>query len=83
MEIPHLDAEEDMSRQVAAAPAVRSVSVMDIAELESEDLFRLPVVAKDHAVDLTLLTACLCPADEVNKLDAFFTLPVIIARSLW
>ena len=76
MDIPDLDAEEDMSRQVAAAPAVRSVSVMDIAELESEDLFRLPVVAKDHAVDLTLLTACLCPADEVSKLDAFLILHV-------
>lgn len=66
MEIPDLDAEEDMSRQVAAAPAVRSVSVMNIAELESADLFRLPVVAKDHDVGLSLLTACLCPADEVG-----------------
>lgn len=67
MEIPDLEAEEDMSRQVAAAPAVRSASVMNIAELESEDLFRLPVVDKDHEVDLSLLTACLCPADEVRQ----------------
>lgn len=66
MEIPDLEAEEDMSRQVAAAPAVRSVSVMNIAELESADLFRLPVVDKDHEVDLSLLTACLCPADQVG-----------------
>lgn len=66
MEIPDLEGPEDMSRQVAAAPAVRSVSVMDIAELESEDLFRLPVGSKDHDVDLSLLTACLCPADEVR-----------------
>lgn len=68
MEIPDLEAEEDMSRQVAAAPAVRSVSVMNIAELESADLFRLPMVDKDHEVDLSLLTACLCPADEVGIL---------------
>lgn len=67
MEIPDLEGADDMSRQVATAPAVRSVSVMDIAELESEDLFRLPVVAKDHEVDLSLLTACLCPADEVTS----------------
>ncbi|DBB02681.1 hypothetical protein WJX82_002733 [Trebouxia sp. C0006] len=67
MDIPDLEAEEDLSRQVAAAPAARSVSVMDIAELESEDLFRLPVVAKDHEVDLFLLTACLCPAAEVAE----------------
>lgn len=67
MEIPDLEAEEDMSRQVAAAPAVRSVSVMNIAELESADLFRLPVVDKEHEVDLSLLTACLCPADEVSQ----------------
>lgn len=70
MDIPDLEAPEDMSRQVAAAPAVRTVSVMDIAELESEDLFRLPVVAKDHEVDLSLLTACICPADEVRLLPA-------------
>ena len=68
MEIPDLEGEEDMSRQVAAAPAVRSVSVTDIAELESEDLLWLPAVAKDHAVDLSLLTGCLCPADEVYTL---------------
>lgn len=68
MEIPDLEAAEDLSRQVAAAPAARSVSVMNIAELESADLFRLPLVAKDHEVDLSLLTACLCPADEVSTL---------------
>ncbi|DBA72047.1 TPA: hypothetical protein ACH3X2_010781 [Trebouxia sp. C0005] len=67
MDIPDLEAEEDLSRRVAAAPAARSVSVMDIAELESEDLFRLPVLAKDHEVDLSLLTACLCPAVEVAE----------------
>ena len=68
MEIPDLEAEEDLSRQVAAAPAVRSVSVMNIAELEGADLFRLPTVDKDHEVDLSLLTACLCAADEVGNL---------------
>ncbi|DBA83728.1 hypothetical protein WJX77_007328 [Trebouxia sp. C0004] len=67
MDIPDLEVEEDLSRQVAAAPAARRVSVMDIAELESEDLFRLPVVGKDHEVDLSLLTACLCPAVEVAE----------------
>ena len=72
MDIPDLEAEEDLSRQVAAAPAARSVSVMDIAELESEELFRLPVVAKDHEVDLSLLTACLCPAVEVSKIIRSF-----------
>ena len=66
MDIPDLDAEEDLSRKIAEAPAVRSVSVLDIAELESEDLFRLSVAAKDHEIDLSLLTACLCPADEVG-----------------
>ena len=66
VEIPDLEAEEDTSRQVAAPPAMRSVLVMNIAELESEDLFRLPVVDKNHEVDLSLLTACLCPADEVG-----------------
>ncbi|KAL3138975.1 hypothetical protein ABBQ32_005783 [Trebouxia sp. C0010 RCD-2024] len=68
IEIPDLEAAEDLSRQVAAAPAARSVPVMNIAELESADLFRLPVGAKDHEVDLSLLTACLCPADEVSIL---------------
>ena len=57
-----------MSRQVALAPSVRSVPVTDIAELESEDLFRLPAVAKDHEIDLSLLTGCLCPANEVHTL---------------
>ena len=66
IEIPDLEAAEDLSRQVAEAPAARSVSVLNFAELESADLFRLPVVAKDHEVDLSLLTACLCPADEVS-----------------
>ena len=78
MDIPDLEAPEDMSRQVAAAPAVRTVSVMDIAELESEDLFRLPMVAKDHEVDLSLLTACLCPADEVRLLLAH-----ICSKQMW
>lgn len=72
VEIPDLEAEEDMSRQVAAAPAMRSVSVMNIAELESEDLYRLPMVDKDHEVDLSLLTACLCPADEVGHLCGWY-----------
>lgn len=72
MDIPDLEAEEDLSRRVAAAPAARSVSVMDIAELESEDLFRLPVLAKDHEVDLSLLTACLCPAVEVSRVVCSF-----------
>ena len=65
MEIPDLEAVEDMSMQVAAAPAMRSVSVVDIAELESEDLFQLPAIAKDREIDLSLLTARLCPANEL------------------
>lgn len=65
VDIPDLEAQEDISRQVAAAPAVRTVSIVDIAELESADLFRLPVVDKDHQVDLSLLTCSLCPADQV------------------
>ena len=65
MEIPDLEATEDMSSQVAAAPAMRSVSVVDIAELESQDLFHLPAIAKDREIDLSLLTARLCPANEV------------------
>ena len=82
MDIPDLEAEEDLSRQVAAAPAARSVSVMDIAELESEDLFRLPVVAKDHEVDLSLLTACLCPAAEVNRIFGSFQPHLTIVASV-
>lgn len=65
MDIPDLEDQEDISRQVAAAPAVRSTPIVNIAELESADLFRLPVVDKDHQVDLSLLTASLCPADQV------------------
>ena len=82
MEIPDLDAEDDISRQVAAAPAVRSVSVVDIAELESEDLFRLPVVSKDHEVDLSVLTACLCPADEVRMLIVTLSHPPLATYCL-
>ena len=82
MDIPDLEAEEDLSRQVAAAPAARSVSVMDIAELESEDLFRLPVVAKDHEVDLFLLTACLCPAAEVSRIFCSFQPHLTIVASV-
>lgn len=77
MDIPNLEAEEDISRQVAAAPAVRSVSIVDIAELESADLFRLPVVDKDHQVDLSLLTACLCPADQVPLSPAHAYSPLV------
>lgn len=77
MDIPNLEAEEDISRQVAAAPAVRSVSIVDIAELESADLFRLPVVDKDHQVDLSLLTACLCPADQVTLSPAHAYSPLL------
>lgn len=81
MDIPDLEAEEDLSRQVAAAPAARSVSVIDIAELESADLFRLPVVAKDHEVDLSLLTACLCPAAEVSRIFRRCTCRMFTSRS--
>ncbi len=82
IDIPDLEAEEDLSRQVAAAPAARSVSVVDIAELESEDLFRLPVVVKDHEVDLSLLTACLCPAAEVSRIFCSFRSHLTIAASV-
>ena len=70
MDIPELDAQEDISRQIASAPTVRTGPVMNIAELESADLFRLPALDKDHAVDLSLLTACLCPADQVSTQPA-------------
>ena len=69
MDIPDLEGQEDLSRQIAAAPAVRSVATVNIAELESADLFRLPVVDKDHQVDLSPLTACLCPADQARHLS--------------
>jgi hypothetical protein len=82
MDIPDLEVEEDVSRQVAAAPAARSVSIIDIAELESEDLFRLPVVAKDHEVDLSILMACLCPAAEVSRSFCSFQPHVTIVASV-
>lgn len=70
MDIPELDAQEDISRQIASAPTVRTAPVINIAELESADLFRLPTVDKDHEIDLSLLTAYLCPADQVTSLPA-------------
>ena len=53
--------------QVAAAPAARGAAVQNIAELENEDQYHLPVDDQDREINLSLLTACLCAADQVGR----------------
>eukprot|EP00891_Asterochloris_glomerata_P001553 jgi/Astpho2/1553/fgenesh1_pg.00026_%23_35_t len=67
MDIPDLEAAEDITRQVAAAPAARGAAVQNIAELENEDQYHLPVDDQDREINLSLLTACLCAADQAAE----------------
>ena len=53
--------------QVAVAPAARGAAVQNIAELENEDQYHLPVDDQDREINLSLLTACLCAADQVGQ----------------
>ena len=53
--------------QVAAAPAARGAAVQNIAELENEDQYHLPIDEQDREINLSLLTACLCAADQVGR----------------
>lgn len=54
--------------QVAEAPKVRSNKVQDIAELEDDEMFRLPA-SEDRDIDLSLLTAVLCSSEQVYEID--------------
>ena len=53
---------------MAEAPKVRSNKVQDIAELEDDEMFRLPV-SEDRDIDLSLLTAILCSSEQVYEID--------------
>eukprot|EP00741_Cyanophora_paradoxa_P007507 tig00001130_g7261.t1 len=64
--IPDLEeeVEEDITRQVAAAPRVRNNRVQALKELDSEIKFSLPTTG-DANIDLSILTSTLSPQDQV------------------
>ena len=43
--------------------------MQNIAELENEDQYHLPVDDQDREINLSLLTACLCAADQVRQVE--------------
>mmetsp|Transcript_23285 Transcript_23285/g.41325 ORF Transcript_23285/g.41325 Transcript_23285/m.41325 type:complete len:327 (-) Transcript_23285:394-1374(-) len=70
LDIPELEDEgkEDISNVVAEAPKVCSNKVQGMEELEEETTFRLPTTG-DRDMDLSLLTAVLCLAEQVREGD--------------
>jgi len=70
LEIPELEneAEEDITRQVAAVPKYRSNRVQTIKELDEESQIALPTNS-DREIDFSLLTSVLCSLDQVREDD--------------
>merc|ERR1719235_1622306 len=72
--IPDLEeAEEDITRQVAAPPIAYSQNVRSIRELDSQissrGLSQLPT-NPEEGVDLAILTQCLCAEHQVFEEDS-------------
>mmetsp|Transcript_28408 Transcript_28408/g.34498 ORF Transcript_28408/g.34498 Transcript_28408/m.34498 type:complete len:230 (-) Transcript_28408:645-1334(-) len=80
MEIPELDAdvEEDITRQVAAPPRLRSNRVQTIKELDHDIQYSLPTY-NDKEVDLSLLTCVLCPSEQVAEDDVMWEADTLLA----
>eukprot|EP00878_Enallax_costatus_P027315 GHUV01029388.1.p1 GENE.GHUV01029388.1~~GHUV01029388.1.p1 ORF type:complete len:188 (+),score=55.33 GHUV01029388.1:781-1344(+) len=66
MDIPELEEEgkEDITRVVAQAPKGHAPRVQAMSELE-QDQGWLPTKAESEDIDLSLLTVCLLPSDQV------------------
>jgi len=70
LEIPELEteADEDITRQVAAVPKFRSNRVQTINELDKDSHIALPTNS-DSEIDFSLLTSVLCSLDQVREDD--------------
>lgn len=81
LEIPELDADndEDITRQVAAPPKLRSNRVQTIKELDHDIQFTLPT-NNDKEIDLSLLTACLCSAEQVAEPQVLWEMDSLLAE---
>ncbi|KAK3244212.1 hypothetical protein CYMTET_27497 [Cymbomonas tetramitiformis] len=81
LEIPELDADndEDITRQVAAPPKLRSNRVQTIKELDHDIQFTLPT-NNDKEIDLSLLTACLCSAEQVAEPQGLWEMDSLLAE---
>ena len=56
-----------MRRQVAQAPRLHHASLRPMAELQRDQALLPAGEAASGGVDLSLLTACLCPSDQARR----------------